>query len=367
MATTATVVLSGGASNGALTAGALYGIYESKKTFNTFYSSGAGAVFGLLLLAAKNMTPDAALEATQKAGIHDAIYKFFPLAYKTFYKSGPFTSTIKKLAESFKLEEPKSGESDFRTFYNDWIDLWATALTPTLVTVRSEALCAPFPFIEEFIDFEKLKRFKGRFYMNAYCIETGLMEQFTKNDITVEHFKAALAFPFIYPPGRIGSKHYYEGSAVDPLNLPSLWARVEDGEIPNDKHTVVLIDVLGSLQEALIRLPRHLLDAYGISILTPIVSLAQAKLELFKKEGRSLDLIPLTFDINPKCYPTLTDWNRSNLKTLFDIGRQAGKKFCETHRDKLPDRVPDGPDPVDPVPTEAGGDVRRPARARRRT
>ena len=357
----ATVVLSGGAPNGALTAGALCGIYEAGKTFNTFYASGAGAVFGLLTIAPKNSSADAALKATTRVGIHDAIYEFVPLGYKTFFKSGPFTFAIKKFVDKFKRDECVDGKNnEAARFYNDWLDLWAAIVTPTFVNPRSEGLCVPFPFAEEFIDFGAVSRFKGQFYMNAYCIETGEMEQFSNSRITVEHFRAALAFPFIYPPAVIGTKHYYEGSALDPLNLPQLWARLERGEIPGDRHTVVLIDVLGELEKALIRRPRHLVDAYGISIITPVVSLAQAKLDLFECQMRQrppqkqIDLIKLAFHIPESRYPTLTDWSRTNLEELFEIGRTAGKKFALDHRDRLPDHAPGSANPVDRFESSAG-------------
>jgi NTE family protein len=345
---TATVVLSGGAPNGALTAGALCGIYEQKKTFNVFYTSGAGAVFGLLTIApARGTSANTALAATKRAGVHDAIYEFVPLGYKTFFKSGPFTFPIKKLADKFKLEEPDDSEKgNFPQLFNDWIDLWVAILTPTFVNPRSEGLCAPFPFARDFIDFDRVSKFKGRFYMNAYCIETGEMEQFTKDQITPDHFKAALAFPFVYPPAAIGARHYYEGSALDPLNLPRLWARIDAGEIPRDGHTIVLIDVLGELQKALVRRPRHLIDSYGISIITPVVSLAKAKLDLFRCQKKEAELLSLTFDVPPSRHETLTDWSRSNLRELFEIGREAGVEFCRKHGHRLPDRAADSADPV---------------------
>jgi NTE family protein len=349
-----TVVLSGGAPNGALTAGALCGIYEAGKTFHTFYASGAGAVFGLLTIAPKSGDAAAALEATTRVGIHDAIYEFVPLGYKTFFKSGPFTFPIKKFIDHFKRDEVIDKKKDnFARFYNDWLDLWAAIVTPTFVNPRSEGLCAPFPFADDFIEFGAVSKFKGQFYMNAYCIETGITEQFTHKQITVEHFRAALAFPFIYPPAEVGAKHYYEGSAVDPLNLPELWARIERGDIPGERHTIVLIDVLGELQKALIRRPRHLVDAYGISIITPVVSLAQAKLDLFRCERqeqikqKQIELIKLPFDIKEERYPTLTDWSRTNLEELFKIGRDAGNRFAEIHRDQLPDHAPGSADPVE--------------------
>lgn len=357
----ATVVLSGGAPNGALTAGALCGIYEAGKTFNTFYASGAGAVFGLLTIAPKQGSADAALKATTRVGIHDAIYEFLPLGYKTFFKSGPFTFPIKKFIDNFKRDETVDGKTnDAARFYNDWLDLWASVVTPTFVNPRSEGLCAPFPFADDFINFDAVRHFRGQFYMNAYCIETGDMEQFSKDRITVEHFRAALAFPFIYPPAVIGARHYYEGSALDPLNLPQLWAQIERGDIPGERHTVVLIDVLGPLERALVRRPRHLVDAYGISIITPIVSLAQAKLELFENglkqrpPQKRIDFLKLRFNIPVDRYPTLTDWSRTNLEELFKIGRTAGHKFATDHRDSLPDHAPGSANPVDRVDASAG-------------
>ena len=54
----AVVVLGGGAPNGAMTAGAMAAIYDAKKTFTTIYTSGAGALVGMLY-AAPRMPPPA--------------------------------------------------------------------------------------------------------------------------------------------------------------------------------------------------------------------------------------------------------------------------------------------------------------------
>ena len=48
-----------------------------------------------------------------------------------------------------------------------------TAITPTDLSPASQSICAHYPFVEETIDFEKLKNFKGKFFMNSYCIENG--------------------------------------------------------------------------------------------------------------------------------------------------------------------------------------------------
>src|SRR5262245_5495575 len=96
----AVVVLSGGAPNGALTAGTLAAIYRGGKTFSTLYTSGAGALIGMLFKAPRGndpsgnpLPPDKALEQLLQFGVEDSIYRMFPVGYKTFFKSGPFTQT----------------------------------------------------------------------------------------------------------------------------------------------------------------------------------------------------------------------------------------------------------------------------------
>ena len=106
----AAVVIGGGAPNGALMAGALCAIYDSNKTFHAFYTSGAGAMIGLMFLAGKGLPPDRALRLLLNAGIHDAIYDWIPLGYKTFFKSGPFTVPYKTIGDSFKLSESEASE-----------------------------------------------------------------------------------------------------------------------------------------------------------------------------------------------------------------------------------------------------------------
>jgi predicted acylesterase/phospholipase RssA len=378
-ASTATVVLSGGAPNGSLTAGALCAIYDQGKTFDTFYTSGAGATFGLLFVAAANNKPaNVALRGVLKAGIDDAIYNFVPLGYKTFFKRGPFTEPFKRFGDALKNPSVQGG------FYNDLIDLWVAAVTPTTLNVRSQGLCAHFPFLAQLIDFDRLKRFKGGFFMNAYSIKDGTTLEFSKNEISADHFFASISFPFIYDPATAlhqgVPKYFYEGSAWDPLNLKNITQRLkkvaarrsQDGAAsridppqplePWDfGRTIVIVDVLGALKKELVRQPKDLLDAYGISIMMPIASLAEKCLDLFNAELAQLPIpddqkptvIPLGFDVDVKDGPTMCDWSRSNLETLFKIGYRAGVKFCEKHGQLLPNREPDSPNPAPPEPEPA--------------
>lgn len=364
-------VLSGGAPNGALMAGALCAIYEKGKTFHGFYTSGAGAIYALTFLGAKAEANEA-LRAMKNVGIHDDIYKWVPLGYKTFFKSGPFTAPFRQFAQAFK-KSPASTNAE--RFYNDWIDLWTAAITPTTTNPLSDGLCDPNPLVGDTLDFAKLRKYNGDFTMNAYCIEDKTMVEFAQSSpadatdtvITLDHVHASVAYPFIYSPVKINGRSYYEGSALEPLNFKfspgtdpfdkTHWGKLRKEE---DKHKngtagkkkieqVVIIDVLGSLQASLIRTPRHLIDAYGISIMTPVVSLANLLKESFleihaseKKLGnrapvRELDYVPpIPFD------PAICDWSQSNLDKLFDIGYKAGEGLVTAMGSDLPDRNPPG-------------------------
>ena len=80
-------------------------------------------------------------------------------------------------------------------------------------------LCAHAPWVEEVVDFERLKNYDGDFFINAYNLTRNEMEIFHKEQITADHFRAALAFPFIYPPYELNGNFYIEGSAIDPMNF----------------------------------------------------------------------------------------------------------------------------------------------------
>lgn len=350
----AIVILSGGAPLSPLAAGALYAIYNCGKTFSTFYTSGAGAVVAMLYVGPKDLSTPAAMKSVIDSSIDDKIWDWFPVPYKTFFKSGPFTVPFELWAKAWQL--PKSDaklphrrphflrySESFRRFYNDSLYFWAAAACPTDLTFFSEGLCAPFPFVKELIDFEKVRKFTGDFLANAYSIEDGVMEEFSKDEMSEEYFDAALAFPFVYPPAPIRSKHYFEGSSLDPLNLGPL-VRYILADRARD-YFVVLIDVLGSFRKGLIRRPTNLIDAFGISIMTPIVSLAEKTLHIYQ-EHPPLPLVRLTFDIPDNVLPHLSDWSYRNMNDLWCIGVTAGKQFVQTYGNRLPDHAENSPNPV---------------------
>jgi NTE family protein len=397
----AVVVLSGGAPNGAMVAAALSALYKHGKTFNTIFSSGGGALMGMLYAAPKlpfldkddSVPTDAsvvALRHTLAAGISDAIYRWVPIGYKTFLKSGPLTEWWMLAAQGFKLPAPELGKGGAAgrslRLYNDLVDLWAAATCPTDVTPFSRGICEPFPFLKSFVDFDRLndKRRGLKFYMNTYCIETSSMEEFGPGEITEDHFDAALSYPFIYQPTQIVdengvTRHYFEGGCADPLNLEALADQIEAGTIVT--RTVVIIDVLASIEAALVRVPQSLWDAFGISIMMPVVSLARKSQTIFDMRLHRwnashgpedwIETVKLAFEVPPGAKP-VTDWSNSNMELCWDIGWAAGERFLAERNaaGRLPDRQPGSADPVQwtrkhAAATAAGGRTNRRASATR--
>src|SRR5262245_6970379 len=66
-----------------------------------------------------------------------------------------------------------------RRAYNDLVDLWFAALTPSTLTHKSDGLAAPLPFLEELVDFDLFEQKinaipGGHFCVNAYNMSADL-------------------------------------------------------------------------------------------------------------------------------------------------------------------------------------------------
>ncbi|MFO1405873.1 MAG: hypothetical protein U1E96_15020, partial [Azonexus sp.] len=220
-----------------------------------------------------------------------------------------------------------------------------------------QGLCAHVPFAESVIDFARLPHIPGQFYINAFNVDRGKMTIWDKEEVTPEHFRAALAFPLIYPPYRVDGQDYIEGAAIDTINFRALVAEKPSREqrsaktppktflyrgqeceqgLHEDVDTLVVFDILGS--ERLIQEPRNLYDAWVKSVITPLVAIARDDVKLFErvhnidpntgKAKRRLLKVPLLDGIEDDDWPDILDWSSSNLERLYEIGYRAGRKFC---------------------------------------
>jgi NTE family protein len=342
------LMLGGGAPTLTLESGALAALLDKDVKFDAISTAGAGMLVGLLYAAPKGTTPRQALENTREMGVHDSIYDLFPVNFKVFHKPGSLADAYRRALHSLPRLVP--GQDPASRLFADWMALMFAAWCPSDLSEKSLGLCDHAPWIDEVVDFDRLKSFPGEFYMNAYCIEDHTMTIFTKEQITPDHFRAALAFPFIYPPFKFNGKTYIEGSAIDTLCFEGLLKYREErlrrekaGETKTQKlvaleplRNVVVFDVLSS--KKIIREPRSLYDAWVQSIMIPLVEIAKDDIELFQHKYNDewqLNLMRIKFDILDEHWPYVLDWSYSNLAKLYDIGYAAGQKFYEQNEQAL--------------------------------
>jgi predicted patatin/cPLA2 family phospholipase len=370
------LLLGGGAPTLTLEAGALAALHDNEVRFDVVSTAGAGMLVGLLFVAPKGTSARQALENTREMGVHDSIYDLFPVNFKVFHKPGGLADGYRRWLQSLPRLVP--GQDLGSRLLADWMALWFAALCPSDISSRSLGLCDHAPWIDEVVDFDKLKKFPGEFYMNAYCLDDHKMDIFDKYEITPDHFRAALAFPFIYPPFKLNGKTYIEGSAIDTLCFHGVLEYYHRRQKKKDRlkplDHIVIFDVLSS--DNIIREPRTLYEAWVQSIMIPLVEIAKDDVELFKhrhkgkwaktwgKDGEEF-LLQVKFDIPKEHWPYVLDWSYSNLSKLYDIGYEAGLKFNEEHGHKLKSAA--GPVAQAQIATPPGPSHGEPAAPRQRS
>lgn len=326
---TTALVLGGGAPNLTLMAGALLAMDEAGVCFDVVSTTGAGMLVGLLYAAPKNGDRQAALAATPNMGVSDSIYKHFPVNYKVFHKPGTLAEAYTRTMQKYLFQFPQ--DTPMQRLTRDIAEFWSAAFCPTDLSTKSLGLCQAPPWIEEVVDFDAIPDFPGDFYLSAYSVDRHKFVSFRHDELNADHFKAALAFPFIYSPFEVDGETFIEGSALETLNYEVL-CEERDLEI----HCAVAFDILG--QDKLIRKPRNLYDAWVLSIILPLTKLAQQGTELFSqchhKERHKHTtplLLPWAHHMRDQDWETIFDWSYSNLSRLFDVGYKAGHEFCDQH------------------------------------
>jgi predicted acylesterase/phospholipase RssA len=342
------LLLGGGAPTLTLQSGALAALDDKGVEFTAISTAGAGMVIGLLYAAPKGMTRQEALQNTVNMGVADEIYNAFPVNYKVFFKPGELADQYRSFLAT--LPQLPVAKTSVDRLFSDWISLALATISPSDLGPNSLGLCAPAPWIDHVVDFEKLQDHSGEFYINAYNVTDHKMEIFSKDQITPDHFRAALAFPFIYPPYRLNGKYYIEGSAIDTLcfkgllnyrkrlQVEAVSRRTGDRARPilAPVKNLIVFDVLSS--DRIIRTPRTLYEAWIQSIMIPLVEIAKDDIELFDLKYRKnwdVELLRIRFDVPEDHWPYALDWSYSNLKTLYDVGYDAGLKFYDEHEHAL--------------------------------
>jgi predicted acylesterase/phospholipase RssA len=325
------LVLGGGAPNFTLMTGALLAFDEAGVEFEVISGAGGGGGVALTYAAPKNMTRQDALKNTVNFGVSDPIYRFLPMNYKVFQKGSAIANLSRQILAKFPFYWKvvnQYGMTKRQKLISDLIQGWWAMWTPSTVNFFSNGLCANAPFIQEMVDFDKLKTVKEDVYLNAYNITDHKMAIFGKEEMDFRHFGATLSYPFVYPPTEIDGKLYVEGAAEDAFNFQGL--------LEHDKgiRTIVVFDAFGV--EGYIQPPPNLWQAWGQSLILPLIALTRHDLftfELLLDEWNAahpkqpVELIKVQFDIPKDWLPTALDWSSSNLERMFQLGYETGKKF----------------------------------------
>ena len=327
------LVISGGAPNATLVAGALLAFHELGLQFDVISTAGAGALLGLMYCAPQGGDVQKALAGLKEMGVADPLYDVLPVNFKVFNKPGVMADAYRKaLGLNPFVQQLMNWEAKdpLSQLVKDSASLMLANACPSDLNPESLGLCAHVPFAEQIIDFEAIPQIKADFYVNAYNLHKQEMDIFDKRHFTPRHLQAALSFPFLYPPTELNGGLYIEGAALDCLNFKGLLERHPELE------EIVVLDILGA--DRLLRAPTSLYDAWVMSILTPLIEIARDDLKLFRLEHMpkypqltALHPVPLIADIPDADLPNVFDWSRSNLTRLFDVGFESAAGYARTH------------------------------------
>lgn len=334
------LILSGGAPNLSLISGALHAFEEKGVKFDVISSAGAGAIAGLAWMSPKDSDASEALKNLVNLSMYDTIYRMFPVDYKLFGAPGPWSDLYRVFLQSIpwvgKIAD--QNQKEIQRLFSDWVLLLFSMFCPAGLTPYKKGLFANASFVSGIVDFEKIREIGSEFYINAYNITDRRMEMFSKNEIGGDHFLASLSFPFLYPPHQMNGKFYFEGAARDCMNFKSLLEKHPEID------TIVVFDTMDV--DKWMRTPRNLYDAWVLSIIVPLVAVAKDDMKIFEiehntgKDGKPIrKLLKIPFEVPEDRLPHIMDWSGANLRSLFEVGREAGMKFYETYGKTF-----DGPD-----------------------
>lgn len=348
------LVLGGGAPNFTLMTGALLAFEEAGIRFDVVTGAGGGGAVALTYLSPPNgMTRRASLVNSVNYGVSDAIYNVIPMNYKMFMKGGKLADlyrSILKRTSLYKWAVNQYNMSDGEKLLSDFLQAWWSICTPTTVNFFSKGICANAPFIELMTDFEGLKHVKEEVYLSAYCLTDHKMVTFSKEEIDMKHFGASLSYPFLYPPTEIEGKLYIEGATEDPFNFAGVLDYAANTKKKLDN--ILVLNPFG--YDGYLQPPPNLWQAWGQSLISPLVPLDKAAIQLAKHYHKDwseahpeqkVNLLMLDYDIPSGWAPTALDWSRSNLQRLFHLGHQEGKRFLAenwtvlTGKTRLPEEL----------------------------
>jgi NTE family protein len=174
---------------------------ERDVEFEVISATGVGGLIGMLYLAPRGGDRKKALRELSNLFVSDWLYRLFPVNFKVFHKFSPFANAFYEFRKSLpKFHVAPEERSEVKRLVNDWLELWATAITPRGLESRHNGLMSHIPLIEDLVDFDKLKTSATRFHLNAFSLRTLKMRFFDNQTMNREAYNAAQAMFVLFPP-----------------------------------------------------------------------------------------------------------------------------------------------------------------------
>lgn len=350
------IVLGGTAPAMTLMSGAMLAFDEEKVDFEVISTTGVGGLIGMLYLAPKGPSREKALRELPNLFVSNSLYRLCPINFKVFYKYGPLAKQFWERRKSLpKIPVAPDDPSPVKRFVNDWLELWATVLTPASYESANKGFMSHVPLIDDLVNFEALKQSPTRFYLNAFSLWRRRL-RFFNNDktsadvIDADRYNGAQAMFSLFEPVRIPGDLLTTGATRDPTGLQAIWNR-ERGKL-----TRVL--TLDPVNHCAWRTPDNAYDAFQIMLMNPIAALHElmlgfyGKTEVLVNAGAPpyvlprLDHIPVTID--ETYYPEMWKWTHANAMKLQDVGYRAAKPVAEALAAAVPQPPPPGTPPPPP-------------------
>src|SRR5262245_24806656 len=182
------IVLSGTAPGMTLMSGVMLAFDEYKVKFDVISTTGVGGLIGMLYLAPKGKTRRDALLELPNLFVSDWLYGLVPINFKVFHKFSPLATRFYELRKKLPKFKIAPGEADeVKRFFNDWMELWATAFTPVSARFIRQGLMSHVPLVDDLVNFDDLNKSDTRFYLNAFSLANRrlrIFDNWDKRDVT---------------------------------------------------------------------------------------------------------------------------------------------------------------------------------------
>lgn len=337
------IVLSGTAPAMTLMSGVMLAFAKYNIEFEVISTAGVGGLIGMLYLAAKDKTREEALKALPNLFVSDWMSRFVPVNFKIFHKYGPYATPFYQMRKSLpKFDIAPDDPSPLRRFANDWMDLWATALTPPSLGTTRNALMSHVPLIEDLVDFRLLAGSQTRFYLNAFNLYDRRLKLYDNRDNMVipDVYNGAQAMFMLFPPVRAGNNNkLVTGASHDPTALQAIWTK------ERDLWGVLALEPFG---KHFWRAPTDVYDAFQLMLMNPIASLQEIMFGVYGQTELLLSSVAapptslprlwmMPIELNPDS-TRMVKWSHENAIALQKIGYRTALPIAQA-LDGRPDQT----------------------------